>query len=86
MITKILLNILVLLTSIPAGYFLAWLCKDELVDGRKWFKLIIYCLFIILVLLLIFYRNINVLLTVAYMIIVVFVALFLGKDKKFVGN
>jgi len=83
MLIKILLNILVMLTSIPAGYFLAWLCKDELVDGRKWFKIILICFFVTLVLLLIFFRNLNAILSVSYMIIVTFIALLKGRDKKF---
>jgi len=33
--------VLILLTAIPAGFLLAWLTKEELKDGRKWFKLII---------------------------------------------
>jgi len=83
MIITILLNIFILLTAVPAGYFLAWLCKDELVDGRKWFKIILYCLFVILIGVLIFYRSLNVILAVVYMIIVTFIALWKGKDKKF---
>ena len=39
-ITQILLTILVLVLAFPAGYLLAYLCKDELIDGRKWFKLL----------------------------------------------
>jgi amino acid permease len=70
-------------TSLPAGYFLAWLCKDELVDGRKWFRIILACLFIVLVLLLISYRNLNCIFAVIYMIIVTSIALWKGEDKKF---
>jgi len=86
MVIKLLLYALILITAFPAGYFLAWLCKEELVDGRKWFKIINYCLFVILISLLIFYRNISIIFTVIYMIIVVFVSLLEGKNKKFVGN
>ena len=32
--------ILAVLLSIPAGYGLAWLARDELVQGRKWFVVI----------------------------------------------
>lgn len=86
MIIKIILDILVMLTSLPAGYFLAWLCKDELVDGRKWFRIIFACLFSILVFILIFYRNLNTILTLVYMILVVLLALLKGRDKKFLEN
>jgi len=80
---KILFNILILLTAIPAGYVLAWLCKDELVDGRKWFKIILECLFAALIFLLFLSKNVNAILAVVYMIIVTFIAIFLSKDKRF---
>jgi ABC-type sugar transport system permease subunit len=32
--------ILILLTAIPVGLLIAWLTKEELRDGQKWFKLI----------------------------------------------
>jgi hypothetical protein len=39
---KTLLLILVLLTSIPAGYLLAWLTIEELKAGKKWFKIMVF--------------------------------------------
>lgn len=38
---SIFFTVLILLTAIPAGLLVAWLTKEELRDGRKWFKLII---------------------------------------------
>ncbi len=32
-----LLYALILLAGFPAGYLLAWLCRDELRAGKKWF-------------------------------------------------
>jgi hypothetical protein len=29
--------------SVPTGYLLAWLCRDELIDGQKWFYAIVIC-------------------------------------------
>ncbi|MEI6850050.1 MAG: hypothetical protein WCK29_03350, partial [archaeon] len=26
----------------PIGYLIAWMCNDELVSGRKWFRIIIF--------------------------------------------
>jgi len=31
-------DIFLLVLAIPAGFILAWLAKDELKDGKKWFK------------------------------------------------
>jgi len=36
-----LLEIILLILAIPVGYLLAYLTKDELVQGRKWFRVII---------------------------------------------
>ena len=36
-----LYGIILLIVAIPVGYLLAWLGKDELVDGRKWFRIIV---------------------------------------------
>lgn len=31
----------ILIIAIPIGYWLAYIARDELVDGRKWFKIIV---------------------------------------------
>ncbi|MBM3230056.1 hypothetical protein FJZ22_00135 [Candidatus Pacearchaeota archaeon] len=33
-----LLELFGILSAIPIGYFLAWLAREELVVGRKWFQ------------------------------------------------
>ena len=33
--------VLILLTAVPAGLLVAWLTKEELRAGKKWFKMII---------------------------------------------
>ena len=35
-----LIEIIILLSGIPAGYLIAWLAKDELKAGRKWFVIL----------------------------------------------
>jgi len=35
------LNIILLLLAIPVGYLIAWLCKDELVAYRRYFRILI---------------------------------------------
>lgn len=39
---KILLSIIALLTSVPAGLLIAWLAQEELKAGKKWFKIIAF--------------------------------------------
>lgn len=41
-----ILSLIVLLLAIPIGYWIAWLAKDELVQGRKWFWVLIVASFI----------------------------------------
>jgi len=60
--------VLILLTAIPAGLLVAWLTKEELRDGRKWFKAIIVaslagCLVAL------FFKNYTIMLTLLYMAI-----------------
>jgi len=37
---EIIYSIFLLLLAIPVGYLIAGLAKDELIEGRKWFKLL----------------------------------------------
>jgi len=80
MIVQFLLYALVLLTAIPAGYVLAWLCKDELKDGRKWFKIILCSLAVVMIVSFVFYINTSIILSLAYMIIITLVSLKKSMD------
>lgn len=33
-----MLEVILLLLSIPTGFLIAWLARDELVSGRKWIR------------------------------------------------
>jgi len=65
----LILSILVLLTSIPAGLLIAWLTKEELKAGKKWFKILVLA-GVLGMIIGIFYKNWAVALTFAYMAIV----------------
>ncbi len=41
-IVKIIIGIIILLLGIPIGTFLARITKEELKEGQKWFKLIVF--------------------------------------------
>ena len=73
-----------MLTAIPVGWFLAWLTKDELVSGRKWFRIIFYVLVIVLVVVVLVWKDTPTSMALGYMILVTAMSLFLGKNKKFV--
>lgn len=36
-----ILELIVLLMAIPAGFLVSWFSRDELVKGRKWFRILI---------------------------------------------
>ncbi|HUS50915.1 MAG TPA: hypothetical protein VMZ91_12175 [Candidatus Paceibacterota bacterium] len=84
MIFPYLLYAVILLLGIPVGYLLAYLTRDELVSGRKWFKMISVISFILAIILLIFYRNLAVILTLAYICITSLISLYKSYDKRFV--
>lgn len=79
--------ILVLLTGFPVGYFLAYLCRDELVKDRKWYMALgILSLAVSLVLAFLNYsKKIEVILTLFYMAIVAFIAIHKSYDKRFLS-
>ena len=81
---EVILYVLILLTAIPVGWALAWLTKDELVVGRKRFFRIIYILLVILVVLILIWREVPVLLSLVYLIIITSISLWKSGDKKFV--
>jgi len=44
---KTIINVIVLVCAIPIGYLISYLCNDELVIGRIWFKRIIVSCFVV---------------------------------------
>ena len=40
-------EIIILLLGIPIGYLIAWLAKDELEVGRKWFRVLVIFSFLV---------------------------------------
>lgn len=81
-----LFYILILLAGFPAGYLLAWLAKDELVAGRKWFLslAIVSLISAITVSFIGFYFKVPAILSLFFIIIISFLAVWKSYDKKFV--
>ena len=76
-------EIILLVVAVPVGYLLAWLCKEELVEGRKWFRV----LFVVFVILSVWFFLIGqkvMALTSVFIVIVAIVNYVLSSDKKFV--
>jgi len=79
---KILLIMIILILAIPLGYLLACLCRDELVEGRKWFKLLAFVSGIFAIIFLFF--DLGVALTLVFISTVSLISLVKSYDKKFV--
>ena len=37
----LIIEFILLVLAIPAGFLIAWLARDELVDGKKWFRTLV---------------------------------------------
>lgn len=81
-----LLYVLILLAGLPAGYFLAYLCRDELIKGRTWFlALSAVCLISAVIISFIgFLFKFSIILTLFFIIIISLIATWKGYDKKWV--
>ena len=74
-------SVIILLLAIPAGFLIAWMARDELVSGRKWFKLIIILSAVLGILFFIFERN-EISFSLAFILITAFISYWKSFDKK----
>lgn len=82
---KMLIEIIILLLAIPSGYLIAWLARDELKDGRKWFRILIIASMISGIwfyLIKLFYIS----LTLGFIFIVSLISLIKSKDEKWIKS
>ena len=76
-----LIEIIFLFLAIPTGYILAYLSRDELVAGRKWFKVIIIASFLTGIWFY-FTGQTFITYTTAFILIATFISLTKSYDKK----
>ncbi len=76
-----ILEVIVLILAIPIGYLLAWMARDELIIGRKWFR-IMMVLSILLSILFLILNNFAIFYTLIFILIVAFISYKKGFDKK----
>ena len=74
-----ILEIIILILAIPTGLLLAWMARDELTTGRKWFKLIMM-LDIILSIILLLMKEIVIFLTLIFILIVTLISYVKAPD------
>lgn len=76
-------EILILLTSLPIGYLLAYLTREELVASRKYhLALVILCLISAIIFFILKFKEIG--LTLVYIILATLISVIKSYDKKFV--
>jgi hypothetical protein len=82
----VLVAVLGLLLAFPAGWLLAYLCRDELVIYRNWFKAIILISFItsVIIAFINFKEKWTIIFSLMFLIIISGISLFKGFDKKFI--
>lgn len=69
-------------SSIPVGFFLAWLCDDEVIYGKKWLKIVVYALALMILAVSLFYYDLLIILALIYMLIVTCISLFKSMRAK----
>ena len=74
-------DIILLVLAIPAGYLIAWMARDELADGRKWFgALVIIC--VVLAAIFTYFGFVYIALSLEFIGIVSLISVIKSRDKK----
>jgi hypothetical protein len=81
-IISFFLYAMILLSAVPIGLLIAWLCNDELIPDRKYILITSLSLFIFLVILAAAKSNISAILSVIYMIVILGIMFFAGSFSK----
>ena len=76
-----ILESILIFVSIPVGYLIAWLARDELIIGRKWFKILMLISVIGIIAAYIFKEKV-ILFSFLFILIVSFISFRKSKDKK----
>lgn len=71
--------------AIPVGYLIAWLARDELIVGRKWFMILIALSFLAAPTFF-FMRSSAEALASLFVLIVAVISLHKSFDKKFISS
>ncbi len=69
----------VLLLAVPAGFLVAWLARDEIIEGRRYFKVIILISFILMFL---FIKYEYVVISLGFIAISTSISLLKSYDSK----
>tara|TARA_Y100000034_G_scaffold132001_1_gene193969 strand:+ start:6159 stop:6416 length:258 start_codon:yes stop_codon:yes gene_type:complete len=78
---NLILAVVVLILAVPVGYLIAWLARDELVSGRKYFRILIIGSILAGIW---FYlvKRIDLVLSMGFLLIISLISLVKSQDKK----
>ena len=76
-----IIELLILILSVPSGLFLAYISRDELINGRKWFRILIM-ISLISGIWFFLQRNKPLIFTLAFIFIVSLISYTKSFDKK----
>jgi len=79
-----ILTLIILISAFPLGYLLAYLCRDELKQGRKWFILLFVVSLVasLIVAFLNFEFKFSIILTLFYICIISLISTWKSYDFK----
>ncbi len=80
-----ILYVLILVLAFPIGYLLAYLCKDELIVGRKWFTILaIISILSVIPVTILTKEKLPSILTLLFFAILCLIAIWKSYDKKWI--
>ena len=77
-----ILKIVILILAFPLGFFIAWLTRDELIQGRKYFRALVIASIIGVIWTWIYGRRAETW-SLGFVFIVSLISLIKSKNKKF---
>lgn len=82
---NIIFELFIVLLSVPTGYLVSYMARDELIQGRKWFKAIIM-IFVILGTWFFLTGKEHIAFTSLFIVIMAFISYVKSYDKKFISK
>ena len=79
MAIEIFIYFLIMFSAVPVGFLLAWLCDDEVVYAKKWFKIISFVLVLLILGSFFIYYDESIILVLIYFLIVTLIGLYKAK-------
>ena len=76
-----IIEIILLILAIPAGFLVAWLAKEEIEEGKKWFRILVIASAALALFFWVFGAR-YVSLTLVFIAIVSLISLVRGKGQK----